>query len=59
MTASEKGSQSSHGWVKPVCAVVGVAVVCGTGVYLVNKTGGAEMVKALAPALAAVVVLAK
>ena len=59
MTASEKAASPAMAWVKPVCAVGGVAVVCGTGVYLVNKTGGAEMVKALVPALAAVVVLAK
>lgn len=59
MSASEKRSPADQAWVKPVCAVGGVAVVCGTGIYLVNKAGGAEMVKALGPALAAVVVLAK
>jgi hypothetical protein len=59
MSASEKSSPADKAWVKPVCAVGGVAVVCGTGAYLVSRTGGAEMVKALVPALAAVVVLAK
>lgn len=59
MNSTDKGRPSDKAWVKPVCAVTGVALVCGTGVYLVNKTGGAEMVKALAPALSAVALLAK
>lgn len=36
-----------------------VLAVCGTGIYLVDKTGGAEMLKAMVPALVAVVAIAK
>lgn len=59
MHSTDRAKPSDKAWVKPVCAVTGVALVCGTSVYLVNKTGGAEMFKALAPALSAVALLAK
>lgn len=48
-----------QGWVKPVCALGGIVAVCGTAIYLVNQTSGAEMVRAMGPALVAVVALAK
>ncbi|MFC7503099.1 hypothetical protein ACOACQ_19240 [Nocardioides sp. CPCC 206347] len=63
MTSSESSKTTlkpaPQQWVKPVCAVGGVVTVCGFGVYFLKKPGGTDMVKALVPAIVAVVAIAK
>ena len=46
-------------WAKPLFAFAGIVAVCGTGIYLVEKSGGTEMVRAMGPALVAVVSIAR
>jgi len=50
---------ASQQWVKPVCAVGGVVTLCAFGAYFLKQEGGTDMVKALVPAIAAVVAIAK
>ncbi|QCW51002.1 hypothetical protein FE634_12425 [Nocardioides dongxiaopingii] len=58
-TAKAATSKVAGAWLKPICGLLAVVTVCGTGIYLVEKTGGADMIKAMGPALLAVTAIAK
>jgi hypothetical protein len=58
-TGKAATAKAAGAWLKPICGLLAVMTVCGTGIYLVEKTGGAEMVKAMGPALLAVAAIAK